>query len=218
MFVFCFIYYTEFSEKSQYINRKIEGIEKHFPDAEHIIYVNSQIQDDTALGRLMHDFHCKNADDMYYEVLAERVRELKETPKGVAEMCKELEELYADGLVSRLDREVYRTVAGAGLLPVHKLRERISCDKPSQIEAALSRLQAGLFLTVCGETRKLSKDGRPYGWPVSLVCTPEAFFPEDVWGESLRISPGEAYARIREQVLRLNLQADEKHIRRFIGG
>ena len=80
-----------------YINRKIEGIEKHFPDAEHIIYVNSQIQDDTALGRLMHDFHCKNADDMYYEVLAERVRELKETPKGVAEMCKELEELYADG-------------------------------------------------------------------------------------------------------------------------
>ena len=97
---------------------------------------------------------------------------------------KSLEELYADGLVSRLDREVYRTVAGAGLLPVHKLRERISCDKPSQIEAALSRLQAGLFLTVCGETRKLSKDGRPYGWPVSLVCTPEAFFPEDVWGES----------------------------------
>ena len=131
---------------------------------------------------------------------------------------KSLEELYADGLVSRLDREVYRTVAGAGLLPVHKLRERISCDKPSQIEAALSRLQSGLFLTVCGETRKLSKDGRPYGWPVSLVCTPEAFFPEDVWGDSLRISPGEAYARIREQVLRLNLQADEKHIRRFIGG
>ena len=34
---------------------------------------------------------------MYYEVLAERVQELKETPKGVAEMCKELEELYADG-------------------------------------------------------------------------------------------------------------------------
>lgn len=44
----------------------------------------------------MHDFHCKNADDMYYDVLAERVRELKETPKGVEEMCKELEELYAD--------------------------------------------------------------------------------------------------------------------------
>ena len=76
-----------------YIDRKIRGIEKYFPDEEHIIYVNSEIQDDTELGRLMHDFHCKNAEDMYYDVLAERVRELKETPKGVAEMCKELEEL-----------------------------------------------------------------------------------------------------------------------------
>ena len=81
-----------------YIDRKIRGIEKYFPDEEHIIYVNSEIQDDTELGRLMHDFHCKNADDMYYDVLAERVRELKETPKGVAEMCKELEELYTEGI------------------------------------------------------------------------------------------------------------------------
>ena len=49
------------------------------------------------LGRLMHDFHCKNADDMYSEVLAGRVRALKETPKGVDSMCRELEQLYLDG-------------------------------------------------------------------------------------------------------------------------
>ena len=79
-----------------YINRKIDGLDEYFPDYEHIVYVNSEIQDNTALGRLMHDFHCKKADDMYYEVLAERVRELKETPKGVTEMCKELDELYAE--------------------------------------------------------------------------------------------------------------------------
>lgn len=36
--------------------------------------MNSEIQNDTALGRLMHDFHCKKADDMYYEVLAEQMR------------------------------------------------------------------------------------------------------------------------------------------------
>ena len=79
-----------------YINRRIDGSDEYFPDYEHIVYVNSEIQDDTALGRLMHDFHCKKADDMYYEVLAERVRELKETSKGVTEMCKELDELYAE--------------------------------------------------------------------------------------------------------------------------
>lgn len=38
-------------------------------------------QNDTELGRLMHDLHCKNASGMYSEVLSERVRELKETQK-----------------------------------------------------------------------------------------------------------------------------------------
>ena len=35
---------------------------------------------------------------MYNEVLADRVRELKETEKGELEMCKELEELYEEGV------------------------------------------------------------------------------------------------------------------------
>lgn len=42
-----------------------------FADEAHIIYVNSQIKDDTNLGRLMHDFSCTDAKDMYYKVLAD---------------------------------------------------------------------------------------------------------------------------------------------------
>lgn len=49
----------------------------------YIIYVNSQIKDETALGKLMHDFSCTNAKDMYYEVLADRVHYFKEDEKGV---------------------------------------------------------------------------------------------------------------------------------------
>ena len=33
---------------------------------------------------------------MYSKVLAERVSELKETPKGMKYMCRELEELYSE--------------------------------------------------------------------------------------------------------------------------
>ena len=64
-----------------------------FEDGTHIIYVNSKIQDDTELGKLMHDLHCKKASEMHSEVLARRVCELKETEKGVRRMCRELEEL-----------------------------------------------------------------------------------------------------------------------------
>ena len=42
-----------------------------------------QIKDETALGKLMHDFACTNAKDMYYEVLADRVHYFKEDEKGV---------------------------------------------------------------------------------------------------------------------------------------
>lgn len=71
---------------------------KEFGDRSHIIYVNSEIQDDTELGCLMHDLHCKKADDMYSGVLAERVRVLKETPEGVEHMCRAMDELYNEGV------------------------------------------------------------------------------------------------------------------------
>ena len=69
-----------------------------FGDGSHIIYVNSSIQDeDTALGRLMHDLHCKNANDMYSEVLAKRVSELKETEtEESVSMCDALEKLIQE--------------------------------------------------------------------------------------------------------------------------
>ncbi len=85
-----------------HINRKIEEVGKNFPDEAYIIYVNSGKQDDTELGKLMHDLHCKNADEMYSPVLAKRVHELKETPKGVELMCSEMEkicsEIYSEGM------------------------------------------------------------------------------------------------------------------------
>ena len=62
-----------------------------------ILYVNSKKQDDTELGRLMHDLHCEEADKMYSNVLSARVQQLKETEEGVKTMCQELEEIYNEG-------------------------------------------------------------------------------------------------------------------------
>ena len=41
----------------------------------------------------MHDFNCHDAEDMNYDLLANRTRYLKENPKGVTDMCKSMEEL-----------------------------------------------------------------------------------------------------------------------------
>ena len=41
----------------------------------------------------MHDFSCTNPNDMYYDVLAERVRVFKESKEGVSIMCKVIEDM-----------------------------------------------------------------------------------------------------------------------------
>ena len=72
-----------------------------FEDESHIIYVNSKIQDDTALGKLMHDFSCKKAENMYYKVLADGVHYFKEDEEGVAIMCRAMEEMRNEAVRKR---------------------------------------------------------------------------------------------------------------------
>ncbi len=62
-----------------------------FGDGEHILYVNGEYRGDSDLGKLMHDFNCTKAEDMNFRLMVERTRYLKENPKGVEEMCKEIQ-------------------------------------------------------------------------------------------------------------------------------
>lgn len=76
-----------------HIDRTINATSALFGDESHILYVNTQIKDDTALGQLMHDFSCISAEDMYYQILADRVCYFKEDTEEVATMCKAMEDM-----------------------------------------------------------------------------------------------------------------------------
>ena len=66
----------------------------------------------------MHDFNCTQADDMNFELMAERTRYLKENPKGVQEMCKVMEEMRNESL-----REVAKRMLADGMLTLEKIAE-----------------------------------------------------------------------------------------------
>ena len=76
-----------------HVDRTVTETGKLFGDEAHIIYVNSQIQDKSALGKLMYDFYCTDARKMNYKILADRVRYFKEDEKGVATMSRVMEEM-----------------------------------------------------------------------------------------------------------------------------
>ena len=75
------------------VERKILETDEFFDDGSHILYVNGAYRGDSDIGKLMHDFSCTNAKDIKYRTLAERVRYFKEDEKGVAAMCKAMEDM-----------------------------------------------------------------------------------------------------------------------------
>ena len=92
-----------------YFDRTIRGSGSLFGDQSHVIYINAAavdhldtegkdlLEEEVDLYRLIHDFHCKNVDEMYNSVLAKRVRELKETEGGRRIMCEEMNKIYRWG-------------------------------------------------------------------------------------------------------------------------
>ena len=66
-----------------------------FDDGCNIMYVNGDYRGDNALGRLMHDFSTPDADKMYFNELASKVRFHKQDEQGV-EMASKIVEEYGD--------------------------------------------------------------------------------------------------------------------------
>lgn len=58
----------------------------HFGDGTHTIFVNGEYRGEDPIGKLMHDFSCKGADEMKNETLAKRMRFFKETGEGEREL------------------------------------------------------------------------------------------------------------------------------------
>ena len=64
------------------IEEQIPG--EQFNDGEHIMYVNGADRNSsTELGKLMHDLYCDNPDDMYFSILADKMRYFKTNDRGI---------------------------------------------------------------------------------------------------------------------------------------
>lgn len=93
------------------IERCFLGTGERFEDGSHILYVNGAYRDETPIGKLMHDFSCTNPSDMYYGVLADRVRFFKESKEGIAVMCKVMEDMRNQTLKEGMKEVALRMLA-----------------------------------------------------------------------------------------------------------
>ena len=91
-------------EPIYHIEKEIKEVRQSFGDGARIIYADASRRDETELGRLMHDLNCRESKEMHSPVLAEGIRKYKETEEGVEHMCKELRELYDEGIAEGISQ------------------------------------------------------------------------------------------------------------------
>ena len=85
------------------------------------------------------DFYCTRADDMIYELMAERTRYLKENPKGVSEMCKVMEDMRNETKNETLKESAINTarrMLADGILALEKIAEYagLSVDEVKKLQ------------------------------------------------------------------------------------
>ena len=78
-----------------------------FGDGSHIIYVNGEYKGEDSLGQLIHDFNCRNTDEIHNEQLRQRTRYIKEPGGGNDTMCNVIKQLYGSEIdaVSKVSYE-----------------------------------------------------------------------------------------------------------------
>lgn len=64
---------------------------KALQTGQEIIYVDSSCQQDTPLGNLMRDFHCRDPKDIRNECLARQMEKIKNSETEVSKMCEAME-------------------------------------------------------------------------------------------------------------------------------
>jgi flagellar biosynthesis GTPase FlhF len=149
--------YVIFITKNDYFKRELPlyRVERavcetgeRFGDGSHIIYVNGSYKGDDAIGKLVHDFRCSNAEDMYYSQFADGVRYYKEAG-GKEKMCEKVER-YAEKKAEERARTVKeyaekkaeeRAMALAEALAEKKAAERVRQAEETAEKKAAERVR-----------------------------------------------------------------------------
>lgn len=115
-----------------------------FDDGTHIVYVNGSYRGNSPIGKLMHDFACKEPSEMNYDVLAERAKFFKESKEGTTIMSKVLEDMVLQAKKEERQEnqiETAKRMLKDGLLSIEKVAEYagLNLDDVKNLSAQESR-------------------------------------------------------------------------------
>ena len=137
------------------IQRTFEHNHKPFNDRSYIYYVNGAYKGDDNIGKLVHDFQCKNPEDFYFEELAEKVKFFKRTQEGKMEISSLLKKTADKYIKQNKDKYIAKGRAEGEKLGRAE-GEKLGRAEGEKLGRAEGKLEA-LFETA----KNMLKDGFP---------------------------------------------------------
>jgi predicted transposase/invertase (TIGR01784 family) len=122
-----------------HVERQVLETGNSFGDGSHIIYVNGQYKGNDAIGRLIQDFHCKNAADISNAQLADAVRYHKEQEEDANNMCKAVED-FAKEVAEEYAQKVREEMESRA--ETEKARAESEKARADALEAELAKYKA----------------------------------------------------------------------------
>ncbi len=128
------------------------------------------------------------------------------------------EDAYEQGRISHTAKRIYDIVS-QNYIALHEIKTQCGFGKEdkSQFDRAIIELQMGFYITMTGRKQKKNKYGIEYGWNSTVFTTVENFWEERDF-DLPKLDAKESYEKIKTQILKLNPNAEEKVIRKFIVG
>ncbi len=89
----------------------------------------------------MHDFSCTDPDDMNYEALAKKARYYKQDAKGVAAMCKIMEDMRNEAVQNKAKKTALHLIK-SGKISLEEIAEatELSLDIVKELESQSMQL------------------------------------------------------------------------------
>lgn len=130
---------------------------------------------------------------------------------------KDADNFYKSGELSRCAKDIYGILVETNELPSHEIKRLLNTNyEKGKFENALVELQCKMLITVCGEARKINKNGDPYGWHSSKFALVDNWVEPEILQEADKISFEEARVVLQEQIRKENPSASEKDISRLL--
>jgi hypothetical protein len=123
------------------------------------------------------------------------------------------EDVYLSGHMSLMEKSICKYVQEKGEAALHEIKAAVGSKG---LESSLAKLQTGMFITISGQTMRLSKENVPYGWPVTTFRLTDHFWAPDVMEKAYALSASEARERITLHVRKLNPNVEPKALERFL--